>query len=158
MTTIKAVIDEFRKVGILAKGEKFEDQVQYDVLMDLVPIANKCNPSQLKQEVAKLLAKRTKEMEKTEGLYQDYLAESKSKYFKHSNLKEHFDAMQAPFYRAATKGGETRYLYDGVVSSSGISASTLHSKQMATVEEAYAFRKAYLPLYIAILQDILQNA
>jgi hypothetical protein len=162
---IKAIIDEFRKSEILAKGETFEEQVRYDVLMSLVLLSNKCSVSQLKTEAAGHLAAKQRSLSKTEDLYQDYQEESRSKYFKPRDLREHLDAMRAPFYVPAIAGGSYgRRSYDYGTQdftfgeSSGSSASTLHPEQMSTVEEAYEFRKAYLPLYIEILQDILQNA
>jgi len=163
---IKAIIDEFRKSSILVKGETFEEQVRYDVLMALVLLENKCTIPQLKAEAAEHLAAKQRSEAKTEGLWQDYLEHSKSRYFKASrDLKEHLDDMRKPFYIPGSPGYHSGYyrFYGSeeksqVRRSSGRSESFIHVEKMPTVEEAYQFRKAYLPLYIKILQDILQDA
>jgi len=159
--SIKAIIDEFRKSSILAKGEAFEEQVRYDVLMALVLLGNKCSIPQLKAEAARHLAAKQRSEAKTEGLWQDYLEHSKSRYFK---PREHLDDMRAPFYVPGTPGGSGGRHYDYGNQDftnnwrNGTPSSTLHADQMSTVEEAYEFRKSYFPLYIKILQDILQDA
>jgi hypothetical protein len=164
--SIKAIIDEFRKSSILVKGETFEEQVRYGVMMNLVQLSNKCTVHQLKAEAEGHLAAKQRSLGRTEDLYQDYLEHSKSRYFKaERDIKEHLDAMRALFYVPGTPGYHSGYyrFYGSeeksqVSRSSGRPDSFIHADKLSTVEEAYQFRKVYLPLYIKILQDILQDA
>lgn len=164
--SIRAMVEEFSRGGMLKTSEVFEEQVRHDVMMDLIDIANKCSVNQLKAEAEKLFSTKQRSNGKTEAIYQEYLEYvSRVKSPHKSSIREYLDELRAPFYVPGKPGGGYgRRSYDYAAQdftfggSSGTSPSTLHGEQMGTVEEAYQFRKRYLPLYIEILQDILQNA